>query len=78
MKVTVPQHIPPHQLNPVGKSAVRSETTSATVAPTVQAGYSSQRPVRVSREGEAQALFVYDSLANYPPTQPAPSVDVYV
>jgi hypothetical protein len=39
---------------------------------------STQRPTRINREGDAQALFVYDSLANYDPSQPRPSVDVYI
>ena len=36
------------------------------------------RPVRISREGDAQALFVYDSLARYDPQRGRPVVDVYV
>lgn len=51
------------------------------VDPTQSSGSSGtyhQRPVRISREGEAEAVFVYDSLAQYDPKRGRPRVDVYV
>ncbi len=54
---------------------------TASVDPTRSSGSSGtyqQRPVRISREGEAEALFIYDSLAQYDPKQARPQIDVYV
>ena len=80
MKVTLPQQQPTTQLTRQSRATVRSDPTSGPVAP-AQTGANdnnSQRPTRISREGEAQALYVYDSLANYQPRRRSPVVDVFV
>ncbi len=38
----------------------------------------SERPVRISRHPEEQALFAYDRLASLTTSQAKPSIDVYV
>ena len=54
---------------------------TASIAPSTASDFAKTphcRPVRISREGEAQALFVYDSLARYDPRRGGAVVDVYV
>ena len=80
MKVLLPQQYPTVHVPKSGKAITRSNDAAGTLA-SVQQGskdYTTQRPTRISREGEAQALYVYDSLANYQPGKRSPAIDVYV
>lgn len=80
MKVNLPQQYPTAQVPKSGKAIARQEQAAGSIAPTQKGSnaYSTQRPTRISREGEAQALYVYDSLANYKPRTRNPAIDVYV